>query len=143
MPFAPDDQHKPNVPDVAALNRPLSELGWQRWFVAVSSQDNRIAGHVDLKGANLRTGLHRCELGIGIERDYRGQGLGRQLMERAIDFARASDSLIWIDLRVFAHNAVARAVYRNLGFFEAGTLVDRFRIDGQVVDDVIMTLRTA
>jgi RimJ/RimL family protein N-acetyltransferase len=62
-------------------------------------------------------------------------------METSIDFARGVVTLSWIDLRVFAHNAAGRALYRNLGFSEVGTLVDRFRIDGQIIDDVIMTLR--
>ena len=109
-------------------------------FVAVSD-GNDIVGHVDLKGDHLKTGLHRCELGIGIERPYRGRGLGRRLMETAIEFARAADTLSWMDLRVFSHNVAGRALYRSLGFSEVGTLVDRFRIDGQRIDDVVMTLK--
>ena len=30
--------------------------------------------------------------------------------------------------------------YRELGFSEVGMLVDRFRIEGESIDDVIMTL---
>jgi RimJ/RimL family protein N-acetyltransferase len=41
---------------------------------------------------------------------------------------------------VFGHNAAALALYRDLGFEEAGTVTDRFRIDGRSIDDVIMTL---
>jgi RimJ/RimL family protein N-acetyltransferase len=140
MPFAPGDEDGPTGLDVGALDRPLTEPRWQRWFVAATDGD-QIVGHVNLKGDGLKVGLHRCELGVGIERPYRGQGLGTRLMETAIDFARGVDTLSWIDLRVFAHNAAGRALYRNLGFSEVGTLVDRFRIDGQIIDDVIMTLR--
>ncbi len=142
MPFAPDDQGGPIGLEVDALDRPLTVPKWQRWFVAIVDHDT-IVGHVNLKGDGLKTGLHRCELGIGIERRYRGKGLGRRLMETVIEFSRGVDTLGWIDLRVFAHNAAGRTLYRNLGFSEVGTLVDRFRIDGQTIDDVIMTLRVA
>ncbi len=138
LPFAPDDPEGPKGFDFSTLDRSLDEPGWQRGWVAVVQ--GGIVGHVDLKGDGLRAGFHRCELGIGVERAHRGGGLGRRLMETAIEFARGAPTLDWVDLRVFAHNAAGRALYRRLGFVELGTLVDRFRIGSRSVDDVIMTL---
>jgi RimJ/RimL family protein N-acetyltransferase len=140
MPFAPDDEDGPKGLAVEGLARSLRELRWQRWFLATTDQGD-VVGHVNLKSDGVRVGLHRCELGIGIERAYRRQGLGRRLMQTAIEFARDAETLSWVDLRVFAHNAAGRALYRSLGFVEIGTLVDRFRIEGQRIDDVLMTLR--
>jgi RimJ/RimL family protein N-acetyltransferase len=139
-PVTPADQRDPAKLDHDAFAWPLTEPKWRRGF-AVVTEDGWIVGHVELKGDEFRAGLHRCELGIGIERPYRRLGFGRQLMENVIEFARASDSIEWIDLFVFGHNVAARALYRNLGFKEAGTVTDRFRIDGRSVDDVIMTLK--
>ena len=143
MPFAPDDPDGPRGLHRAALTLPLTERGWQRWFVAVSTDDLHVVGHANLKGDGLRVGLHRCELGLGVERAHRGHGLGRRLVQTAIDFARTAESLAWIDLRVFAHNALARALYASLGFREVGVLTDRFRIEGEVIDDVLMVLDVA
>ena len=126
-----------------ALARPLSETGWQRCFVALSADESKIVADVNLKGDALRTGLHRCEIGIGIERAYRRQGLGRRLMATAIEFAAATKVLEWIDLKVFAHNTPARNLYQALGFVEVGTVRDRFRIGGQSIDDVLMTVDLA
>lgn len=140
IPFVPAHPDGPQGVDFDALNRPLSEPGWQRWFIALA-HDGNIVGHADLKGDGLTTGLHRCELGIGIERPYRGKGLGRKLMNTAIEFAHASQILAWIDLRVFAHNTIAQALYRSLGFVEIGTVPDRFRIEDKSIDDVLMALR--
>ena len=103
----------------------------------------RVVAHVNLKGDGLATGLHRCELGIGIEEAYRSAGLGRRLMGTAIDFARHAPSLNWLDLRVFSHNTPARVLYISLGFKEVGTWFDRFRISGQSIDDILMTLNVA
>ena len=139
MPFDPNDADGPRGLDRTGLEKPLHSPGWQRWFAAFET-DGRIVGHVDLKGDDLKTGLHRCELGIGIERSHRGHRLGRRLMQMAISFARKTDTLEWVDLRVFAHNKAARALYESLGFVEVATIVDRFRITGTRVDDVLMTL---
>lgn len=140
MPFAADDPQGPRGLDSKALTYPLNKLGWQRWWLAVSST-GQIIGHVNLKGAALRSMLHRCELGIGIEHPYRGGGLGRKLMQTAISFTQNVDSLCWIDLRVFAHNTAARALYQSLGFVELGRIQDCFRIDKQSISDVIMVLQ--
>lgn len=140
LPFAPDDPEGPKGIDREALGRSLTQPGWQRCWGALT-HDDEIVGHVDLKGGGLSTERHRCELGIGIERCHRGGGLGRRLMQQAIDFARGVESLVWIDLRVFAHNEAGKALYRDLGFSEVGRVVDRFRIEEQAIDDVIMTLR--
>ena len=141
-PTTPADQVDPAKLDFEAYVRPLTEPKWRRAFVLVTD-DGSIVGHVDLHGDQFRAGLHRCELGIGIERPYRRLGFGRQLLQNAIELARVSRSVDWIDLYVFGHNAAARALYRKLGFKEAGTVTDRFRIDGRSIDDVIMTLKVS
>jgi len=139
-PYEPDADDGPSGMNIDGIGLPLTSPGWQRWFAAFTGDERGIIGHVDLKGDGLATGIHRCELGIGIERPYRGSGLGTKLMRAAVAFARESESIDWIDLRVFSENAVARALYRSLGFVEVGVLVDRFRIGATSIDDVIMTL---
>lgn len=140
MPFAPGEASGPRKRRPEALHLALNEPGWERVFAAFYQDRSRIVGEVNLTGDGLRTGLHRCELGIGIERAHRGRGLGRRLMQTAIEFVREAPEVCWLDLRVFAHNHAARALYSALGFQEVGTVIDRFRIDGQSIDDVIMTL---
>ncbi len=147
MPFAPSDPNGPKGLDVQCVELGYQELGWQRWFVvqdageeAKQDGEERIVAHISLKSAPLRTALHRCEVGVGIEVPYRGKGLGRALMQHAIAFAEQVPSLAWIDLHVFAHNTPAVALYRDLGFVEVGCWTDRFRIDGQALDELVMAL---
>lgn len=138
-PVTPADRRDPKI-DLDAYTRPLTEPKWRRAFVVVT-EEGRIVGAAELKGDELRAGLHRCELGLAVERPYRRLGLGRQLLESAIEFAHASRSIEWLDLYVFGHNVAARALYKSLGFEEGGTVTDRFRIDGRSADDVFMTLK--
>ena len=141
MPFVASDPDRPVGAALDKLALDLDSKGWHRCWIAVHTQMDCVIGHVDLTGSKLHCGLHRCELGLGIEEPWRGQGLGRRLMQTAIDFARAEPGLHWIDLCTFANNTPARAHYRKLGFRETSIVHDRFRIDGQSIDDIQMSLR--
>lgn len=56
---------------------------------------------------------------VVVHPDYRGQGIGNALMERAIETATAGGGR-WLGLEVRADNAVARGLYQRLGFAEVG-----------------------
>jgi len=61
------------------------------------------------------------------------------MCEIAIAWAR-DHGLAWIDLGVFAPNTRAQALDRKRGFVEVGVVRDRFRLDGESVTDISMTL---
>ena len=140
MPFDPADPNGPKGLNEAAIELPYHELGWQRWYVLISD-DDEVVGHVSLKSDALRAGLHRCELGIGIEDAHRAQGHGERLMARAIEHASAVESLVWIDLHVMQANTGAIALYEKLGFRTNGRTEDRFRIQGEELGDLLMSRR--
>jgi RimJ/RimL family protein N-acetyltransferase len=141
MPFNPDDPDQPRGVDVDKLDLPMDNPHWQRGFIAIERATGLTIGHVDLKGERLRTMLHRCELGLGLEEKWRGKGLGRKLLHTALEFARANPQLEWMDLSTFATNTKAQALYRSMGFEQTSVIRDRFRIGGVVIDDITMTLR--
>jgi RimJ/RimL family protein N-acetyltransferase len=118
----------------------VSEAGWERCWLLVESAG--VFGELKLVHAPaVSSALHRATLMIGIERDFRGKGLGSQLMRAALDWARAQPSLEWLQLFVFAHNEPARALYAKFGFQEVGRTPDMFRVHGQKIDDIEMVLR--
>lgn len=143
MPFEPDDPDGPSGLSVEKALLPLDTPGWLRVFYALDTDSRQVIGHVDLKSNGLKTGLHRCMLGIGIETAYRGMGLGKRLMNTAIEYARSEESLVWIDLGVFSNNRKAYSLYKQLGFVEIGTIKDRFRIGNESIDDIQMVLNVA
>lgn len=117
---------------------PPTRAGWERaWGLFV---DGTVVGHAELHGGKLETELHRATLGVGLEASHRGAGHGEQLVRAAIGWMRQLPHLSWLDLGVFEHNGAARALYERLGFREVGRVEDRFRVDGQVVCDIQMTL---
>lgn len=140
MPFAPDDPEGPIGVHVEKLGAPLTEPGWERAFAAVEADSQQIVGHVCIKTGRLRSMLHRCDIGLGVEERFRQRRVGEHLMETAIAFARRQPTLVWMDLCTFAHNLPAQGLYRKLGFRELAVVRDRFRIDTSSIDDVLMTL---
>lgn len=118
--------------------RPTDVPGWERCFGAFDG--DRIVGHVDLTGPSLYSSLHRARLGIGVEREYRGRGIGSALIEAALSWARGTRELAWIDLSVFAHNQRALQLYERFGFRQNGRTEDAYRLDRVRIDDVHMAL---
>ena len=59
-------------------------------------------------------------LGMYVEPELRGQGLGRQLVEALLAEARRRDGLRQIALTVTEGNAAAEALYQRSGFSRFG-----------------------
>ena len=122
----------------AGLSTPLSEPDWTRIFGAF--MENELCGHVQLDGYSIATSGHRTQLGLFVAQEYRRQRVGSNLMRHAIEWAKNQPGLSWIDIGVFDGNVQALELYKRLGFKETGIVKDRFRIDGQIIDDIQMSL---
>ena len=80
------------------------------------------------------------EIGMLVDRDWRGCGVGRALVQAAISWARGR-GLHKLCLEVFAHNAAAIALYRKSGFVEEGRRTKQYRrANGELWDSIVMGL---
>ena len=78
------------------------------------------------------------ELGMLVDRAWRGRGVGVALMQAAVDWAR-SHGLHKLCLEVFTHNAAAIALYRRCGFVDEGLRKNQFRrANGELWDCLVM-----
>jgi L-amino acid N-acyltransferase YncA len=82
---------------------------------------------------------HVAHLGTYVLPDYRGQGIGRQLAEVTLAFAR-SQGYEKAVVYVLAHNEGGLAYYGSLGFEQRGTLIGQTKIDGVYCDEVVMEM---
>lgn len=81
---------------------------------------------------------HRAELGISIEKDWQGQGLGRILMELSLKQAR-ENGFLQMELGVYEGNTAAIRLYESCGFTEMGRVPRGFRYkDGSCQDEILM-----
>jgi [ribosomal protein S18]-alanine N-acetyltransferase len=80
------------------------------------------------------------DLGMLVDRSWRGRGVGSALMQAAIDWAR-EQQLHKLCLEVFPHNTTAITLYRKHGFVEEGRRPRQYRrASGEFWDTIIMGL---
>jgi RimJ/RimL family protein N-acetyltransferase len=99
----------------------------------------QVVGWCDVQRRPLEMFRHVGTLGIGMLPDVRGQGLGRRLMQAAIEAARGQ-GMERIQLGVFASNTRAIALYESLGFVHEGLKRRARKFQGRYDDDVMMAL---
>lgn len=86
--------------------------------VLVVEEDGNRVGHA-VVGQRSREGRTSAFVyDVEIDAEHRGRGLGRAAMELVEERARA-EGLEAVELNVFGGNAVARGLYRSLGYEEA------------------------
>jgi RimJ/RimL family protein N-acetyltransferase len=103
-----------------------------RMFVAVHGDG--VIGAAGLRGAGL------LDLGMQVDRGWRGRGVGSALLAACIDWARDA-SAYKITLQVWPHNDAALALYEKFGFEREGYLRKQWRRStGELWDAILMGL---
>ncbi|GAA5170824.1 GNAT family N-acetyltransferase [Viridibacterium curvum] len=82
---------------------------------------------------------HGGILGIGLLPEWRGRGIGRELMAQTISSAWAR-GFTRIELGVLYSNQRGLRLYESLGFRHEGRRVAAICIDGQYQDSLVMAL---
>jgi RimJ/RimL family protein N-acetyltransferase len=81
-----------------------------------------------------------ADLGLMVAAGHRRRGIGRSLLEQAVEWARSSQ-IEKLELHVFPHNEPAIKLYEQFGFEREGVRRDHFRRGGRLVDAVLMAYR--
>ena len=105
----------------------------------VAEDGGEIVGYVAVgRATRLESNRHVADIrGLAVAPDHQGRGLGRALVEAALDAARERGARK-VTLRVLGPNTAARALYESCGFVVEGVRRDEFLLDGRYVDDVLM-----
>ena len=122
-----DSAGKRAVAEMRAMGR-LGPLAW--WldlFVPIGEgfspgfvwvENGRIVGNATVRRTPA-FGRGHIVGNVAVLSDYRGHGIGRQLMQACLERARDEGSE-WVALQVRADNAPARHLYLSLGFQQTG-----------------------
>jgi RimJ/RimL family protein N-acetyltransferase len=130
---------KPGEIPVEAFRRTIESLREDGLYV-VLEVEGRPAGHLLLEPFPLSSTNHVAQLTIVVHHGYTGRGYGRALMEHAIEWARRSERIEKIELRVRSSNPRAIGLYEALGFKTEGRLQDRIKLQNGYADDICMAL---
>ena len=101
--------------------------------------DGVVAGHLMVRRRRGPHYGHTGEIAVIVHNMHRGAGLGRALMEAAIDWARRA-GMARLSLGVFPSNEAAIGLYRSLGFVEEGVARREVRMPDGDHDLVLMGL---
>ena len=132
------DEFSPSVEAESRFIREVARAANSIFLVA--EIDDHIVGQLTLEGGKRRNVRHAATLGITVAREWREQGIGRQLMSHGIHWARSTDIITRIELHVFARNDRAIRLYQALGFVEEGRRREAVIRDGEYLDDLVMGL---
>lgn len=98
---------------------------------------SEIVGVASVLIAEGRKEAHKSFLrGMYVRPDARRAGVGRRLVETAIEFAR--QRVESIQLSVVRDNEPARQLYSSLGFLEYGIEINALKQDGRYYDEILM-----
>jgi RimJ/RimL family protein N-acetyltransferase len=116
------------------------EHGYPQFVVASA---DTVVGWCDVLPNRTRVIYSHCgTLGVGLLPDFRGKGIGRNLMGQTIDAAFAF-GLTRIELTVREENVNAIALYKSLGFEIEGLHRNAVFIEGQYENLYSMALLRA
>ena len=124
----------PPLPSTRAFILDMIRQGYPQ-FVAIA--DGEVAGWCDVTPYSRPIKAHCGVLGMGLLPRFRGRGLGRRLILRTLDAARAF-GLTRVELSVREDNANAIALYRTVGFVEEGVQRNAVRVDDNYENVVAM-----
>lgn len=129
------------APTVEMESRTIRDFARQvNSLFLVAESNGQIVGQLTLEGGKRRNVRHAAVLGITVAHGWRGQGIGRRLLEHAIRWARDGRLLTRIELHVFARNEGAIRLYRALGFELEGRRRGAVIRDSEPIDDLVMAL---
>ena len=123
-----------------------SEQGWREElsqqrddnFAIVACVQGEVVGYLALSVyMNPRT-RHSGHFGIAVRDSWQGRGVGTALMEACLNLADNWLNLTRLDLRVYADNAPAIALYKKFGFEIEGTHRRFAYRNGEYVDAHVM-----
>ena len=92
-------------------------------FFAITADDGRIIGCATLCVFESPTGRKASVEDVVVSSQYRGQGLGKKLMEHVIDYAKRELRDVDIHLTSRPHRVAANKLYQQLGFHQKQTNV--------------------
>lgn len=96
--------------------------------------DNRIVSVMTLTAGQRPRTRHSGEFGMSVRQSHWGLGIGTLLVDALIQWAKATDIIKKINLRVRTDNHRAIILYEKRGFKIEGTMRKELFVDGEYFD---------
>jgi len=127
---------KTRVEEEAWLKENLDYAKQGQGYMVWAIYDGKIIGQSDFRRGGTRD-WHTCTIGLMIDRDFRGEGIGRFLLEHILKKAKEMKIKI-AKLYLFDDNEIAKKLYQKFGFREFARLPKGFYRQGRYSDALQM-----
>jgi len=105
--------------------------------VFVAEAPDGIVGRLSVGRDPHPASAHVADLGLMVAKSHRRLGIGRALLEQAVEWARQA-GVTKLELHVFPNNLPALRLYETFGFEREGYRKGHYRREGTPVDAVLM-----
>ncbi len=125
------------------LRTPEDRRAWlagrsPRHPVLVAARSDGVVGWASLNPFNPRACYdHVSDFSLYVEREQRGTGIGRRLLDTLVEAARGL-GFHKLVLAAFPYNAAGCALYARCGFRAVGIYREQGMLDGKWVDVILM-----
>lgn len=129
-------EFNPRLEDEARFIESCNNLRNSLFLIA--EDDGEIIGCLTFTGGSRSRVGHFGEFGITVLRRYWGLGLGKILINHLIQWAKETNIVRKINLKVRADNLKAIRLYRKFGFIKEGTISRFFYHNNRFYDVSVM-----
>ena len=105
--------------------------------VFVATDGLALVGRLSLARDPHPSSAHVADLGLMVAASHRRQGVGRALLDAAVEWARRA-GVRKLELHVFPWNEPAIRLYEGYGFEREGVRRGHYERDGNLVDALLM-----
>jgi phosphinothricin acetyltransferase len=110
----------------------------ERYVVLIALEGEIVVGWASINPYSIRCAYDGVgDLSIYIHRDYRGKGIGKNLLNELESVAKENDFYKLV-LFTFPFNLLGQGLYRKAGFREVGIFRNQGVLDGEYVDVMAM-----
>lgn len=106
----------------------------------IAEIENKIVGSLNYSGGHRPRIKHTGEFGVSVTKEFWGIGIGKELINYMIDWAKVGNVVKKINLRVREDNDMAIKLYQKLGFKKEGIISRDFYVDGNYYSSISMGL---
>lgn len=110
-------------------------------ILLVAVLDGKIVGNIDFHIGKRKRIAHVGEFGMAVLPEFKGKGIGSLLLQELLNWAKSTDGVEKINLRVLANNKAAVRLYSKFNFKEEARKKNEIKYsDGTYTDEVHMSL---
>ena len=119
------------------LAQTLVEIEAGEVINTIAEIDGKIIANGEVTRGRYKDTRHHGHMGLTMISRYRGQGIGRMIIETLVRESRRA-GLRTLDVEFLAENETARRAYQKGGFEQAGIIPRKVFRDGKYFDGLIM-----